>query len=163
MTIKYQSHTHIVCEKPLDQLVMQFIFNFLSIDMSVLNLILVLVEKIFPWIDSYITLRANNLARVTSAIYGLEAVWCCGPNSFLQNFNFFFVLLKLSAVCTFWIVLMCWYQKWFLKNKKTLLACFSARKAIWKATITTLPNTLLIMLQKCFITLFPWTVSIFKK
>jgi hypothetical protein len=39
--------------------------------------------------------------------------------------------------------LMCWYQKWFLKNKKTSLACISARKAIWKATTTTLPNTLL--------------------
>jgi len=55
---------------------------------------------------------------------------------------FFCFLLKLSVVCTFWIVLMCWYQKWFLKNKKTSLACISARKAIWKATTTTLPNTL---------------------
>jgi len=47
----------------------------------------------------------------------------------ISNF-FFFFLLKLSAVCTFWIVLICWYQKWFLKNKKTSLACISARKAI---------------------------------
>ena len=54
----------------------------------------------------------------------------------------FFLLLKLSSVCTFRIVLMCWYQKWFLKNKTTSLACISARKAIWKATATTLPNTL---------------------
>ena len=61
---------------------------------------------------------------------------------FAQIWIFFFVLLKLSAVCTFWIVLMCWCQKWFLKNKKTSLACISARKAIWKATATTLPNTL---------------------
>jgi len=57
------------------------------------------------------------------------------------NFNYFF-LLKLSAVCTFWIVLMCWCQKWFLKNKKTSLSCISARKAIWKVTATTLPNTI---------------------
>jgi len=61
--------------------------------------------------------------------------------AFRVNLNFFF-LLKLSAVCTFWIVLMCWCQKWFLKNKKTSLACISARKAIWKAPATTLPNTL---------------------
>jgi len=66
-------------------------------------------------------------------------------NLFFSEFQIFFIffLLKLSAVCTFWIVLICWYQKWFLKNKKTSLACISARKAIWKATTTTLPNTLL--------------------
>ena len=71
-----------------------------------------------------------------------RAVWFCGWTCFSPNFNFFF-LLKLSAVCTFWIVLMCWCQKWFLKNEKTSLTCISARKAIWKATTTTLPNTLL--------------------
>jgi uncharacterized membrane protein YfbV (UPF0208 family) len=43
---------------------------------------------------------------------------------------------------------MCWCQKWFLKNEKTLLACISARKAIWKATTTTLPNTLLVWYWK---------------
>jgi hypothetical protein len=42
----------------------------------------------------------------------------------------------------FWIVLMCWYKKWFLKNKKTSLACILTRKVIWKATATTLPNIL---------------------
>jgi hypothetical protein len=63
-------------------------------------------------------------------------------NLLFTEFQFFFFLLKLSAVCTFWIVLMCWCQKWFLKNEKTSLACISARKAIWKATTTTLPNTL---------------------
>ena len=65
---------------------------------------------------------------------------------FVQIWICFFFLLKLNAVCTFWIVLMCWCQKWFLKNKKTSLACISARKAIWKAPATTLPNTLLIFL-----------------
>jgi len=35
---------------------------------------------------------------------------------FQKNLIFFF--LKFNIVCTFWIVLMCWYQKWFLKNKK---------------------------------------------
>jgi len=57
---------------------------------------------------------------------------------------FFFFLLKFNMICTFWIVLMCWCQKWFLKNKKTSLACILARKVIWKAPATTLPNTLLI-------------------
>jgi len=72
----------------------------------------------------------------------LETVWHCVCNCVLSNFEFFF-LLKLSVVCTFWIVLMCWCQKWFLKNEKTSLACISAWKAIWKITATTLPNTLL--------------------
>jgi len=54
----------------------------------------------------------------------------------------FFFLLKFNMVCTFWIVLMCWCQKWFLKNEKTSLACILARKVIWKAPATTLPNTL---------------------
>jgi len=64
-------------------------------------------------------------------------------NLLFTKFQIFF-LLKLSAVCTFWIVLMCWCQKWFFKNKKTSLACISARKVIWKATTTTLSNTLLV-------------------
>jgi len=79
---------------------------------------------------------------VKSKSYQLLPVWLCGSTCFSLNFNFFF-LLKLSAVCTFWIVLMCWCQKWFLKNKKTSLACISARKAIWKTTTTTLTNTLI--------------------
>jgi len=45
----------------------------------------------------------------------------------------------------FWIVLMCGCQKWFLKNEKTSLACILARKVIWKAPTTTLPNTLLTL------------------
>jgi hypothetical protein len=59
------------------------------------------------------------------------------------NLNFFF-LLKFNMVCTFWIVLMCWCQKWFLKNKKTSLACILARKVIWKAFTITLPNMLYV-------------------
>jgi len=73
----------------------------------------------------------------------IGCVWYCVCNCVLSNFEFF--LLKLNAVCTFWIVLMCWCQKWFLKNKKTSFACISARKAIWKATATTLPNTLIVI------------------
>jgi hypothetical protein len=61
--------------------------------------------------------------------------------------NFFF-LLKFNMVCTFWIVLMCWCQKWFLKNEKTSLTCILARKVIWKAPATTLPNTLLMLCQE---------------
>jgi hypothetical protein len=37
---------------------------------------------------------------------------------------------------------MCWCQKWFLKNKKTSLACILTRNIIWKAPTTTLPNIL---------------------
>jgi hypothetical protein len=62
---------------------------------------------------------------------------------FRLNLIFFFF----SAVCTFWIVLICWCQKWVLKNKKTSLTCISARKAIWKAPATTLPNTLVESLR----------------
>jgi hypothetical protein len=36
-------------------------------------------------------------------------------NLFLTEFQIFF-LLNLSAVCTFWIVLICWCQKWFKKK-----------------------------------------------
>jgi hypothetical protein len=68
------------------------------------------------------------------------SVWLCRWTCVWSNFNLF-ILLKLSVVCIFWIILMCWCQKWFLKNKKTSLAYISARKAIWKATTTTLPNT----------------------
>ena len=81
----------------------------------------------------------------TSPREARENVWYCVYICVSSKFKFFF-LLKLSTVCTFWIVLMCWCQKWFLKNKKTSLACISARKAIWKAPATTLPNTLLIIL-----------------
>jgi hypothetical protein len=35
-------------------------------------------------------------------------------------------------VCTFWIVLMCWYQKWFLNNEKTSLACIWHKKLFEK-------------------------------
>jgi hypothetical protein len=38
---------------------------------------------------------------------------------FLKNLMFLF-LLKFNIIYMFWIVLMCWCQKWFLKNKKTL-------------------------------------------
>jgi len=51
--------------------------------------------------------------------------------AFPSNLNFFF-LLKLSAVCTFWIVLMCWYQKWFLKNKKNHWHAFQHEKLFEK-------------------------------
>jgi len=66
--------------------------------------------------------------------------WNAVVTPFLKNLNFF--LLKFNMIYMFWIVLMCWCQKWFLKNKKTSLACILARKVIWKAPATTLPNTL---------------------
>jgi hypothetical protein len=51
-------------------------------------------------------------------------------------------------VCTFWIVLMCWCQKWFLKNKKNIISMYFGTKFIWKATATTLPNILLIQTKQ---------------
>jgi len=85
----------------------------------------------------YILLMLSYSRRsISKSLFGIVFV-----TVFHQILNIFF-LPKLSAVCTFWIVLMCWCQKWFLKNEKTSLACISARKAIWKASATTLPNTL---------------------
>jgi len=102
------------------------------------------------WLSSLKAGSMNLIHDVDGNEHQRGSVWLCCSTYFSANFNFFFFfLLKLSAVCTFWIVLMCWYQKWFLKNKKTSLACISARKAIWKATTTTLPNTLLILLPIC--------------
>jgi hypothetical protein len=74
--------------------------------------------------------------------YYIKSLFGSAVEPAFDQISIFFFLLKLSAVCTFWIVLMCWCQKWFLKNKKISLACISARKVIWKATTTTLPNTL---------------------
>ena len=87
--------------------------------------------RLFPDWDFVWKFRERLVVRSTCVLWKFE-------------FFFFFFLLKLSAVYTFWIVLMCWCQKWFLKNKKTSLACISARKVIWKTPATTLPNTLLV-------------------
>jgi len=76
----------------------------------------------------------------------IESLFGSAVELVFDQISIFFFLLKLSAICTFWIVLMCWCQKWFLKNEKTSLACISAQKAIWKATTTTLPNTLWVCL-----------------
>jgi len=74
---------------------------------------------------------------------------CLGtrPQPRSQKFWNFFFLLKLNMVYMFWTVLMCWCQKWFLKNEKTSLAYILARKVIWKAPATILPNTLFILLN----------------
>ena len=69
-----------------------------------------------------------------------EAIGNAVERVFLKIKNFF--LLKFNMVYMFWIVLMCWCQKWFLKNEKTLLACILTRKIIWKALATTLSNML---------------------
>jgi hypothetical protein len=44
----------------------------------------------------------------------------------------FFFLLKFNTACTFWIVLMCWCQKWFLKNKKNHWYAFRHEKLFEK-------------------------------
>jgi hypothetical protein len=43
--------------------------------------------------------------QVSSSNFG--SVWYCVCTCVSSKFKFFFFLLKLSAVCTFWIVLMC--------------------------------------------------------
>jgi len=58
-----------------------------------------------------------------------ESLWLCGSIYLWLNFNFFF---KLSVVCIFWIVLMYWYQKWFLKNKKHHWHVFRHKKLFEK-------------------------------
>ena len=82
-------------------------------------------NRVFSWLTGLY--RVNLPLSFFKA--DLEPVWLCGWTCVWPNFNFFF-LLKLSAVYTFWIVLMCWYQKWFLKNEKISLAYISAQKAI---------------------------------
>jgi len=37
-------------------------------------------------------------------------------------------------VCTFWIVLMCWCQKWFLKNEKNIIVMHFGTKIYLKST-----------------------------
>jgi hypothetical protein len=70
----------------------------------------------------------------------------CLTLHFKSVFEKIWIFFCFELIC-FWyfqIILMCWYQKWFLKNKKKiLLAYFSEWKALWKATTTTttLPNT----------------------
>jgi len=64
-------------------------------------------------------------------LISFRSAWYCVCNCVLSNFKFFF-LLKLSAVCTFWIVLMCWCQKWFLKNKKNHWHVFRHKKLFEK-------------------------------
>ena len=59
-----------------------------------------------------------------------------------------FFWLKFNMICMFWIVLMCWCQKWFLKNEKISLTYILTRKVIWKATTTTLPNTLFFFFRR---------------
>jgi len=82
-----------------------------------------------------------------SSVYRNEYPWAFGiavGKHFSKNLNFFFFFFCFEVIC-FWcfqIILMCWSQKWFLKNKKILLAYFSEWKALWKATTTTLSNTL---------------------
>jgi hypothetical protein len=46
----------------------------------------------------------------------------------------FFFLLKFNMVCTFWIVLMCWCQKWFLKKWKNIIGMYFDTKSYLKST-----------------------------
>ena len=83
----------------------------------------------------------SGLAELIKFIVCLLKLFGNAVQTAFPNNSKFFFWLKFNMFCMFWIVLMCWCQKWFLKNEKTSLACISAWKVIWKATATTLPNT----------------------
>jgi hypothetical protein len=65
--------------------------------------------SLFKWIcwKTHLRSKLNLLWERLGTLCG------CVP----KKFKFFF-LIKFNMVCTFWIVLICWCQKWFLKNKK---------------------------------------------
>jgi hypothetical protein len=65
--------------------------------------------------------------RIRTCHWYEETVW----HAFHQILIFF--LLKLSAVFIFWIVLMCWCQKWFLKNKKNIISMYFGTKIYLKS------------------------------
>jgi hypothetical protein len=54
----------------------------------------------------------------------------CKPHS--QKIQFFF-LLKFNMICMFWIVLMCWCQKWFLKIEKNIIDMHFGTKSYLKS------------------------------
>jgi len=89
---------------------------------------------------------SNHKASVILGTFHCGGAVCLSGSAFQKRFqknlNFFFCFEVLCFWC-FQIILMCWSQKWFLKNKKTLLTHFSEWKALWKATTTTttLQNT----------------------
>jgi hypothetical protein len=93
-----------------------------------------------------------TISKPQNPRFGNGSRACLGTRLRLQPrsqkiWKLFFFLLKFNMVCMFWIVLMCWCQKWFLKNEKTSLACILTRKVIWKAPATTLSNTLLMWIH----------------
>jgi hypothetical protein len=62
---------------------------------------------------------------------GWEILWCTlrerlGTGCDSQKILIFF-LLKFNMICTFWIVLMWWCQKWFLKIKNIIGMYFGAK------------------------------------
>ena len=69
-------------------------------------------------------------------------VWECFSKAFSKKFEIFFFYFEVICFWYFQIILMCWSQKWFLKNKKILLAHFFEWKTLWKTTITTFPYTI---------------------
>jgi len=86
-----------------------------------------------------------------------ETIECLFGSAFQKHFrkNLKFFFFEVICFWCFQIILMCWSQKWFLKNKKILLAHFSEWKALWKATTTTLPNTpWIIWLHHCHLLKF---------
>jgi hypothetical protein len=62
-----------------------------------------------------VMLEAHQHPLYCHVVYRL--VWERGCGCVSKKFEFFF-LLKFNMVCMFWIVLMCWCQKWFFKKMK---------------------------------------------
>jgi len=86
------------------------------------------IEDLGGW-NSTITWVFKRTRRLRPYFW---SVWYCVCTCVSSKFEFFFFLLKLNAVCTFWIVLMCWCQKWFLKNKKNHWHAFRHEKLFEK-------------------------------
>jgi hypothetical protein len=84
------------------------------------------------FIENYSSFQTKDLSKIKGCLD-------CGWTALLKKIEFCFSFILLF-LC-FCIVLMCWCQKWVLKNeKKILFWCISKQKALWKTTSTTLPN-----------------------
>jgi len=79
----------------------------------------------------------KNMQLVSMCLFGSAF-----QKHFQKNLKFFFFYFEVICFWYFQIILMCWSQKWFLKNKKILLAHFFEWKTLWKTTITTFPYTI---------------------
>jgi hypothetical protein len=100
-------------------------------------------------------------------IYVFVLPWACvfkvtfgnaAAAAFLKNLKICF-LLKFNMICTFWIVLMCWCQKWFLKNKKNIISMYFGIKSYLKSTRNHTAKHTLSLFSGCFVSLLGFSQS----